>query len=371
MHTIGEVRARLAAATRARDTALVATATALTTCLWTATVLVVTGQPVRSVPVAETSAAAPSGRTGPVVTVPDQPVELPVALLPLAVPPVPLAAPDPTADQALAAGLSAGGIPQVALSAYQHAAATLSGSRPSCHLDWPLIAALGRVESNHGRFGWAVLTVSGRSAPPIRGPRLDGGRFALVRDTDGGRLDGDPAFDRAVGPLQFLPQTWRAIGADGDGDGTADPDDIGDAALGAGSYLCSGGADLADPVAVRAAVYRYNHSDSYVSLVLSLAERYRTGVTVSASGGADGVTASGPGTAAVGSGAAPVPGTPALASPAPQPPARTTLPPTSAPAPTSSTVPSTSPGVPAPAPPAPATPTSSAGCVPVLGLLCL
>ncbi|WP_224387917.1 hypothetical protein [Pseudonocardia sp. ICBG1293] len=31
-----------------------------------------------------------------------------------------------------------------------------------------------------------------------------------MADTDGGRLDGDPVLDRAVGPMQFLPETWRA-----------------------------------------------------------------------------------------------------------------------------------------------------------------
>jgi hypothetical protein len=132
------------------------------------------------------------------------------------------------------------------------------------------------------------------SVPPIRGPRLDGGAVALVRDTDGGRLDGDPVYDRAIGPLQFLPATWRAVGADGNGDGIADPYNIFDAALSAGVYLCSGSTDLSDSASLHAAIFRYNHSDSYVALVLSLAAQYRAGVTVVGNG----TTASTPSTPA-------------------------------------------------------------------------
>ncbi len=55
--------------------------------------------------------------------------------------------------------------------------------------------------------------------PPVRGPALSGGAFSAIRDTDGGRYDGDPVWDRAVGPMQFIPGTWRIWGADGNGDG--------------------------------------------------------------------------------------------------------------------------------------------------------
>jgi len=44
---------------------------------------------------------------------------------------------------------------------------------------------------------------------------------AVVVDSDGGALDGDARYDRATGPMQFLPGTWRSIGADGNGDGVA------------------------------------------------------------------------------------------------------------------------------------------------------
>lgn len=172
------------------------------------------------------------------------------------------------------------GIPRVALRAYRNAADLLGESDPSCHLHWSLLAAIGRVESDHGRHGGSSLSRSGQTSSPIIGPALDGsGDTALITDSDGGRLDGDARFDHAVGPMQFLPGTWSLAGADGDGDGRADPANIFDAALSAGRYLCAGNVDLSDPQELRAAVFRYNHSSSYVDLVLSIAEGYREGST--------------------------------------------------------------------------------------------
>ncbi|MFD7472234.1 lytic transglycosylase domain-containing protein [Streptomyces sp. NPDC059837] len=102
---------------------------------------------------------------------------------------------------------------------------------------------------------------------PILGPRLDGGAFAVVRDTDGGAYDGDAAYDRAVGPMQFIPSTWARWGTDGNGDGRADPDNVFDAALAAGRYLCAGGRDLSDPAELDRAVLGYNHSEAYLRTV--------------------------------------------------------------------------------------------------------
>ena len=72
----------------------------------------------------------------------------------------------------------------------------------------------------------------GRTLSPILGPVLDGaGDFAAITDTDGGGWDGDTTWDRAVGPMQFIPSSWAVWGRDGDGDGRSDPSDIDDAAL--------------------------------------------------------------------------------------------------------------------------------------------
>jgi len=176
--------------------------------------------------------------------------------------------------------LGRSGIPEVALQAYVRAEDTMAVSEPSCHVRWSLMAAIGRVESNHGRFGGAQLRADGYGTKPIRGIPLDGRPgVALIRDTDDGRLDGDAIFDRAVGPMQFIPSSWPRASSDGNGDGRSDPNNIFDAALAAARYLCGGGGDLQDPADRRAAVLRYNHSQEYADVVLSLAASYEDGRT--------------------------------------------------------------------------------------------
>jgi membrane-bound lytic murein transglycosylase B len=181
---------------------------------------------------------------------------------------------------AVITGLAANGIPNVALNAYRVAATRMTNSSPGCGIDWSLLAGIGRVESNHGRFGGATLNPDGTSTPKIMGPPLNGAGFAFIRDTDGGAFDGDASYDRAVGPMQFIPSTWRAYGADADGSGTADPFNVNDAALAAAHYLCVAGGNLRTDAGQRNAVMAYNHSDSYVNEVLALAHAYANGIPV-------------------------------------------------------------------------------------------
>jgi cell division septation protein DedD len=170
-------------------------------------------------------------------------------------------------------------VPEAALRAYHHAEKVMATTDPGCQISWTLLAAIGRVESNHGRFGGAALGSDGVSRPEIRGPQLDGsGAFAAIKDSDRGVLDHDTVWDRAVGQMQFLPQTWQAVARDGDGDGKTNPDDIDDSALGAAVYLCGAGGSLADPAGLARAAFRYNHSDYYVQLVMSFQNGYQTGV---------------------------------------------------------------------------------------------
>jgi hypothetical protein len=174
--------------------------------------------------------------------------------------------------------LGQSGIPGVAVKAYQQAAARLATSDPSCGLRWTLLAAIGRVESNHGRFGGAQLRGDGYGTERIGGIPLDGRpNVAVIRDTDEGALDGDRVYDRAVGPMQFIPPTWRSVAVDGNGDELPDPNNIFDAALGAGVYLCAGDTDLRELDDRIRAVRRYNNADEYVRLVLRLAEMYEKG----------------------------------------------------------------------------------------------
>jgi hypothetical protein len=104
-------------------------------------------------------------------------------------------------------------------------------------LSWTVLAAIGQIESGHGRN---------------MGPSSAG----------------------ALGPMQFLPSTWAWAGVDGDGDGRADVMSPYDAVPAASLYLCRAGAGRGGR-ALYAAIYSYNHADWYVRQVLALAARYR------------------------------------------------------------------------------------------------
>ena len=150
----------------------------------------------------------------------------------------------------------------------------MRATREECGLTWPLLAAIGRVESDHGRYGGAVLHTDGLAAPAIIGIPLDGHGTARILDTDQGRLDNDRVYDRAVGPMQFIPSTWASYGIDGNGDAKADPNNIFDAALTAAGYLCTAGGDLRGLAGQTQAVLTYNASDDYLALVLKLEAIY-------------------------------------------------------------------------------------------------
>ncbi|GIH12294.1 lytic murein transglycosylase [Rugosimonospora africana] len=167
------------------------------------------------------------------------------------------------------------GIPIVALEAYGYAQLWSQQSLPSCHLTWTTLAGIGKVESNHGRTNGAVLQQDGRAMPPIIGLTLDGtGERAKIPDTDHGRYDGDMIYDHAIGPMQFLPNTWGKYQVDADQDGSADPNDINDAALAAADYLCAGGRNLSVPADWRSAILSYNDLDSYADDVFAAADNY-------------------------------------------------------------------------------------------------
>ena len=176
--------------------------------------------------------------------------------------------------------LDSRGIPVRALEGYRKAASLTASADPTCNIDWALLAAIGRVESNHARFGGNQLDSTGTVRPGIIGIPLDGANgTALITDSDRGRLDRDIRYDRAVGPMQFIPSTWRVAGVDADGDGVKNPQNMADAATATAVYLCSGPGDLRRPADLRAAILRYNASDSYVQMVTSIADAYRHGVS--------------------------------------------------------------------------------------------
>src|SRR5699024_5037568 len=85
------------------------------------------------------------------------------------------------------------------------------------------------------------------SVPDFTGPLLDGSEGVMeVEDTDEGEYDDDEQWDRAVGPMQFLPETWETHAVDGNLDGENDPQQIDDAVLTTGVYLCENAEDLTD-----------------------------------------------------------------------------------------------------------------------------
>ncbi|WP_280439653.1 lytic transglycosylase domain-containing protein [Nocardia cyriacigeorgica] len=162
------------------------------------------------------------------------------------------------------------GIPEIVLAAYRNAELALASSAPGCGLSWFLLAGIGRIESGHAAGG--RVDSGGTTVQPIFGPALDGTLPGneVIPAAGGGYV-------RAIGPMQFLPETWEKYAADGNGDGAADPHNVFDATLAAGRYLCSGGLDLRDPVQETRAILRYNNSRAYAADVLSWSAAYRSG----------------------------------------------------------------------------------------------
>ncbi|MFF1925362.1 lytic murein transglycosylase [Streptomyces sp. NPDC058221] len=192
----------------------------------------------------------------------------------------PLKSPEPPKpgvkqSPAVAASWAEAGVPATVLAAYRRAESTLGRSDPGCGLPWQLLAAIGKVESGHAAGG--RVDAHGATLSPILGPVLNGAGFANIPDTDGGAYDGDKTYDRAVGPMQFIPSTWAHWGRDGNGDGRNDPSNVYDAALAAGAYLCAGSRDLTVRADLDRAILSYNHSDTYLRTVLSWLEFYRKG----------------------------------------------------------------------------------------------
>ncbi|NUT95507.1 MAG: lytic transglycosylase domain-containing protein [Saccharothrix sp.] len=253
------------------------------------------------------------------------------------------------------------GIPGVMLDAYMKAANRLAATTPGCKIHWSLLAGIGRIESGHARGG--RVDAAGTTVHPILGPVLNGGPgMAAIRDTDGGRYDGDSTWDRAVGPMQFIPSTWAGYAADGNGDGDTNPNNVFDATVGAGNYLCAGGGNLEDPQQRARAVFRYNHSEEYVRTVLYWADAYAHGVTP-----LPGLIGSDDDFTPVTSPGSPQPGTPGQPG-NPGQPGSTTPPSSSTTTPPTTTTPGTSPTtitlVPSPSCPTTTTPTTTPSTTP-------
>ena len=72
------------------------------------------------------------------------------------------------------------------------------------------------------------------------------------------------SYKGAIGPFQFIPETWVRNAIDANGDGVKDPFDVEDAAYSAANYLLrkGGGSNL------KKAIWHYNQDNSYVKRVM-------------------------------------------------------------------------------------------------------
>ncbi|MGP4019773.1 lytic murein transglycosylase [Saccharopolyspora sp. 5N708] len=166
-------------------------------------------------------------------------------------------------------------IPARAIVSYVNADLAMREYQSDCRISWATLAGIGRIESDHGRFGRRLLREDAQPSSPIIGVPLDGTPgIRLIPDTDGGALDGDAMHDRAVGPMQFIPSTWRKWATDGNGDGLGDPQNLDDAAMAAARYLCAGSRDMTTGAGWWSGVLSYNNSVDYAQKVFGLAESY-------------------------------------------------------------------------------------------------
>lgn len=174
------------------------------------------------------------------------------------------------------------GIPRGVFPAYRAAATTLGKVRGGCGMTWPLLAGIGKVESDHASGG--RVDDNGLTRGTLIGPVLDGAPgLGTVRDTDDGKLDEQHTWDRPVGPMQITPTVWREYAVDGNADERRSPNNVYDASATVGVFLCSQNIDLRDPRGLVRSLLRYNHSTDFVATVL----RWMRVYSRSAVGGAE------------------------------------------------------------------------------------
>jgi len=250
-------------------------------------------------------------------------------------------------------------IPARVLLAYRAAAARAALENPSCGIRWEFLAAFGRMETNHGRFGGSSVAENGVTTPPIYGAPLNGSRPGVI----GTVTTASGAADRAAGPMQFISSTWAAWGRGGD------VQNIDDATNGAARYLCAGGRDLTTAAGRNAAALSYNHADWYAADIEALFLDYVSGrhgasypaqppvdAPVAPTGDLFGTPADAP--APTSATPAPSTGNPTPTNPSPAPTAATPAPTDATRAPATTTAPAPSTGNPTPTNTSPA-PTST------------
>ncbi len=129
-----------------------------------------------------------------------------------------------------------------------------AAAQQTCDMPWEVLAAIGKIETDHGRS----------TLPGVHSGTNSAG---------------------AAGPMQFMPGTWAAFRVDGDKDGDTDIYDPIDSIWSAAKYLCHNGAGDGDPEMLRSAIWNYNHSETYVNNVIAQAAEYRRAGAVTPGGG--------------------------------------------------------------------------------------
>jgi cell wall-associated NlpC family hydrolase len=160
------------------------------------------------------------------------------------------------------AGAAASDIPAAYLRLYKE-----TGQRYG--LPWNLLAAIGKIETDHGRAPGPGVH-SGANSAGAAGPMQIG-----IRGAAGNNWGGAPRHPAG--------QKTGGVAVDGNGDGWADVYDPADAIPGAARFLLAHGA----PANLARAVFGYNPDSRYVHRVLAQAARYATGNTSLADTGND------------------------------------------------------------------------------------
>lgn len=170
------------------------------------------------------------------------------------------------------------GVDPKVLEAYNKAVEVVTAAKPGCKgMKVEIIGGIAEIESS--AIAGRQIAENGDVTPHIIGPAIG------YADTDGGKWDGLSGEDRAVGGGQFLPSTWTAYGLDANGDGVADPHNIYDVFAGTANYICGDSpVDLSDEKQLRAAIYRYNHSQAYVEDVLAQIRKFEAATAAAGSG---------------------------------------------------------------------------------------
>ncbi|WP_301847025.1 hypothetical protein [Rhodococcus pyridinivorans] len=139
-------------------------------------------------------------------------------------------------------------IPELVFYAYRAAEMQLAIDSPECGLTWNLLAAVGRLSSGHADGG--RTDILGTLTTPVVTP------------------------EGLLGPMRLAPAVWEQYSADGNADGTADPQNIFDATLAAGARMCAEGGNLREPDGEARAVAAVDPSPDYLANVRTWSGAY-------------------------------------------------------------------------------------------------